>query len=92
MSRVTTSAPVDPAFDAAPITPGAGDLVDPILAGGDGSVYVARALWCETAGLVTFKSQAGNVRTGFPLTAGPNPVGAVQVTAFTGTNLWGVKP
>ena len=88
MSRVTTSAPVDPAFDAAPITPGAADLVDPA----DSSVYVARALWCETAGLITFKTQAGVVRTGFPLTAGPNPVGAVQVTAFTGTNLWGVKP
>jgi hypothetical protein len=92
MNRVTTSTPVDPAFDAAPITPSAGNLVDQIADGGDGLPYVARALWCETAGLVTFKSQAGNVRTGFPLTAGPNPVGASQVTAFTGTNLWGVKP
>jgi hypothetical protein len=86
-NRTTTSSPVDPAFDAAPITPGSGDLVDPL----DSSVYVARALWCETAGLVTFKTQAGNVRTDFPLVAGPNPVGAVQVTAFSGSNLWGVK-
>lgn len=88
MSRITTSTPVDPAFDAAPITPGAGYLTDPL----DSSVYVARARWCETAGTATIVTQEGNTRVGFPLAAGPNPIGAVKVTAFTGTNLWGVKP
>jgi hypothetical protein len=79
--------PTFPAFDCAPITPGAGLLTDPD--GGD--IYIARALLCETGGLATIVTPEGKTRTGIPLAAGINPLGALRVTAFAGTNLWGVK-
>ena len=81
--------PSIPALDVAPITPGAGLLVDPDLPGSP--TYVARALVCGAGGLITFVTANGVTRTGFPLQAGYNPVGAQRVTAFAGTNLWGVK-
>jgi hypothetical protein len=76
-----------PAQDISPITPGAGLLTDPV----DSAVYVARALLCETAGLATIITPVGITRTGVPLIAGWNPIGAQRVTAFAGTNLWGIK-
>jgi hypothetical protein len=78
----------EPAYDLAPITPGAGLLTDP----DGGAVYVARALLCEVGGVATIVTAAGKTRTGVPLQAGMNPISAQRVTAVTDvTNLWGVK-
>lgn len=60
----------------------------------DNVEYIPRALACETAGLVTFVvMDDGAERTvaDYPLVAGTNPIGGMhRVTAFAGTNLWGV--
>ena len=76
-----------PAGRAASITPGSGNLTDATT----GEEYVARALVCETKGTITYEDIDGYTRTNFPLVAGWNPLGAVKVTAFNGTNLWGIK-
>lgn len=76
-----------PSGGIAPITPGSGNLTD----SATGEEYIARALLCETAGLATIVDPEGNTRTGVPLAAGWNPQGAIKVTAFAGTNLWGIK-
>lgn len=78
---------IGPAGGVAPITPSGSNLTDPA----NSQEYVARALVCETAGKIDFTDADGNPRTNFPLQAGFNPVGAIKITAFTGTNLWGVK-
>jgi hypothetical protein len=87
MAEVFGPNPTQPAVDVAPITPGAGLLTDSATS----LTYVARALLCETGGLATIVTAADVTRTGVPLIAGWNPIGAKRVTAFAGTNLWGVK-
>jgi hypothetical protein len=84
------SGPIDLA-SAHPITPSANNLKTR-----NGEDYIPRALVCETAGLLTAtlpttQGAAVSVAT-FPLIAGYNPVGGMaKITAFTGTNLWGVS-
>lgn len=57
-----------------------------------GEEYIPRALVCETAGLLTCKVPDGGTITTYPLIAGTNPVGGMTIiTAFTGTNLWGIS-
>jgi hypothetical protein len=73
---------VDPALDVAPITPGAGDIIDPA----DSTVYVARALLCGSAGLATIETLSGKTRVGVPLVQGWNPIGAKQLTVFNTQN------
>ncbi len=81
------SGPID--IDRAhPITPHATNK----LKTAKGIEYIPRALVCETAGLLTCKTPDGSTITTFPLVAGYNPVGGMTIiTAFTGTNLWGIS-
>jgi hypothetical protein len=83
------SGPIDLA-SVHPITPGANNLKTR-----NGEEYIPRALVCETAGLMTAvlpTDQGGSTISTFPLIAGYNPLGGMaKITAFTGTNLWGVS-
>lgn len=57
--------------------------------------YIPRALACETAGTMTavwLVDGAEVTITGIPLIAGSNPYGGMhRITAFTGTNLRGLR-
>jgi hypothetical protein len=78
---------IGPGIDIIPITPNAvgSDLTDPET----GDMYIAKALWCKTAGDASIVTIRGCTRLVY-LLAGPNPIGAKRVMSFTGTGLCGI--